>query len=865
MPLPRTSYHRHAVSRALISVLIFMLLCAAPLVAADSGDSTLFIDGFNAYQKGEYSVAVDKMSKVLKEYPATPLRDMALFWLARSNYRAGNRTDAARNMSEFLKEYPEHPLKGTVEEELLSLAARYDRGYTVANVGDAVASRMLLPEKATPVQEPKTETPVTVPAAPGNELAATRSVPAEPDVSATAEKQKPALLDVPAVAVVTPGRSAEPVAMSMLPTTNTSALTNDVSGSLPVTSQVADAHIIPESAKSLQREESAVSEQATEVSRVTGEGYHAVPKISHDSRKVASSSDVQVVAVTTSGAERSAGLSSPVPSRKPSPGKKGRRSRHQDNKALQERAIAEYRATIVRYPDTPAAAEAAARLRELGVDSSGSNRAALPGTSISASQTATVEVEQFADLTLAVTTPATRPEAGNTYAIPFAVVNNGNGADSFSLESNVPLEYSPRFTATGSGLSLTVTPLLAPGETWHGLLLIDIPAGSVDGQKLCFPLSAVSRFSKGVSRTRELPLTVSAPLLRGMIKPDQEFVRPGEQITYRMTLLNIGSAAVRSAQFRLDHPSQLELITSSGIRKESGYLVVDDIRLASGGSLDLSVSFRLKKSALARQELICRGELANPALHTRSIFVSPSVLVSAVSGVTLSFNQERLVAVPGQMLSVPFSITNNGNMKESMSISAILPHGIRAQFSHDPKGNGQRDARQAFVTGTSSLAPDETQHFLMDITTVPTAADGSEVMIPVAVEAASNGSARAGATLRIVYARPVVELTLSGGGGRLRPGDVAIVEMTCLNRGSAVARSVSLESLLPEQMELVATEPAAISRGNGQTWVVAELGAGEKRSFRIISRVRHGIAAGSSLAVTGRVSYEDNQGNRYLP
>jgi hypothetical protein len=108
-----------------------------------------------------------------------------------------------------------------------------------------------------------------------------------------------------------------------------------------------------------------------------------------------------------------------------------------------------------------------------------------------------------------------------------------------------------------------------------------------------------------------------------------------------------------------------------------------------------------------------------------------------------------------------------------------------------------------------------------------------------------------------------VELTVSGGAGRLKPGEVASVEVICHNRGSALARSVTVRSVLPPQLELVATEPSAAAPGGELTWTIPELGTGEKRTMLLIYRVKPGITAGATLAVTNRVTYEDHLGNRY--
>ena len=113
-------------TRILLGVLITVATPALLFPAPLSGDAQLFVSGFTACQNGEYGVAVRELSRLLRENPASPLRDMSLFWLARASFRKGDRPEAARVMSRFLKEYPDHLLAESVEEELLLLARQYD-------------------------------------------------------------------------------------------------------------------------------------------------------------------------------------------------------------------------------------------------------------------------------------------------------------------------------------------------------------------------------------------------------------------------------------------------------------------------------------------------------------------------------------------------------------------------------------------------------------------------------------------------------------------------------------------------------------------------------------------------------------------
>ncbi|MGB9080623.1 MAG: tetratricopeptide repeat protein, partial [Desulfuromonadaceae bacterium] len=119
---------RNILLRLLVILIILSSLIAPPAFCQETEDSQIFIAGFNAYQQKDYASSIKKMNEVLQKYPDTPLRDMALFWLARSYFKAGNQQEAARYLSQFSKEYPDNSLKNTVEDELLSLTARYEKG-----------------------------------------------------------------------------------------------------------------------------------------------------------------------------------------------------------------------------------------------------------------------------------------------------------------------------------------------------------------------------------------------------------------------------------------------------------------------------------------------------------------------------------------------------------------------------------------------------------------------------------------------------------------------------------------------------------------------------------------------------------------
>jgi hypothetical protein len=105
---------------------------------------------------------------------------------------------------------------------------------------------------------------------------------------------------------------------------------------------------------------------------------------------------------------------------------------------------------------------------------------------------------------------------------------------------------------------------------------------------------------------------------------------------------------------------------------------------------------------------------------------------------------------------------------------------------------------------------------------------------------------------------------MTGRGGKLRPGEVATFDLTCINRGSSIARVVEMQTVLPDALELVASDPP-VGRGKGgeYLWKFEELGAGERKGARVSFRVKSGIVVGTNVQVKNLLRYQDQLGNTY--
>ncbi|MBL0225754.1 MAG: DUF11 domain-containing protein [Geobacteraceae bacterium] len=558
-----------------------------------------------------------------------------------------------------------------------------------------------------------------------------------------------------------------------------------------------------------------------------------------------------------------------IPSAKPEQARdrEGAENRRAAKAVLREKAIAQYKSIIEKYPASKAAATAAVKLKELGV------AVALPTVAAAEilpenAQVLRFEVAQFAGLEFNLTARPLAYNVSQRISVPFEITNRGNGADSFYLESGFPAEFAAGFAAAGQpDQSINQTPALAPGEAFKGIVNLVIPPASIDGLRISYPVKAASRLLSEATQSRELTITAAAPLLRALVKTDKVQLAPGEKTVYRVTMLNVGSTAAQGVTLRLNFPPQLEALdyAPAGFRQEmKTALVVDGLQLKSGESREFSLLFQLKEDSLAGQELLTRAELVNSTLKTSAVFVSNAAYVQQQHGVLVRAASERQVVIPGQVIMVPLVVTNTGNVRERFRITSSVKGAPEAIIFQDLNRDGHRQANEPLLTEVGPLAPKEEASVVMEIASPRSAADGSPGSAQIVFSAEGNVSRTSSSTIQFVYSRPVLQMAMTAREGRLKPGEVASFDLTITNRGSNLARVVELQGTWPEQLELIAADPSVSSSSKGNIlWNFKELGAGEKRVIKVSFRVKAGTGVGTNIQVKNLLSYEDQLGNRY--
>lgn len=118
---------------SILALAMIALLMAQPAFSYEAEESNTFIDGFNTYLRRDYTSSITKLSKWLKTYPDSLIRDVVIFWLARSYLKIGNHHEAADCISQISREYPNSPLARLAGNEILNIPDRFENGVMLPN------------------------------------------------------------------------------------------------------------------------------------------------------------------------------------------------------------------------------------------------------------------------------------------------------------------------------------------------------------------------------------------------------------------------------------------------------------------------------------------------------------------------------------------------------------------------------------------------------------------------------------------------------------------------------------------------------------------------------------------------------------
>ena len=423
--------------------MISTLLGTGLLFAAEIDDAAVFVEAFNAFQKKDYLLAIEKANQLNQVFPDSPLRDVTLLLIARSSIKSGDNELAAKTINKFSGEFSDSPLASTIEEELLALGSRHQKG------------EQLHPNK---------------------------------QLQANAQK-------------------------------------------------IRDDRLAQERVAALKLEQEKLAREKAERERIARE------------------------------------------------------------KAEQER-IALAKAEAERKERERLAAEKIAK--------------------------------ESIKVVISVQNSGTLVAAGQNGSMPVEISNSGRNSEEFLLEVSGAAEYKATLKSADKRDEAVTLIKLASGETFKGKLVFSMPSDKVDGHRAALTIKSVSSKYSDVIQTKNALVITSAPLVRVVAKLPKPQVVPGEQLRYRVTVLNIGSQPAEDLSVRLQLPPQLDFVGAPDMKfnqEQNGTLVFAVARIETGKLADISLDVKVKENSSIGQELRGQIEVVNARLQRKDIFSANASVV----------------------------------------------------------------------------------------------------------------------------------------------------------------------------------------------------------------------------------------------
>ncbi|MEI7815941.1 MAG: hypothetical protein WCI45_02005 [Desulfuromonadales bacterium] len=219
---------------------------------------------------------------------------------------------------------------------------------------------------------------------------------------------------------------------------------------------------------------------------------------------------------------------------------------------------------------------------------------------------------------------------GSNGRLPIEISNKGKNSEEFVLTVTAAKEYDAVLNKVGQSDETVTRIKLSSGETFKGAIAFRMPTEVVDGHRSTVSVKAVAAKFDDISFQKETVVISSAPLVRAVAKLVKQKVVPGEQLRYRVTVLNVGSLPAKSLTISLQLPPQIDFQGAPDFKfnqGENGTLVFKVDQVAIGQLAEIFLDVKIRDDAAIGQELRGHVEIVNGNLQRKDIFTASASVV----------------------------------------------------------------------------------------------------------------------------------------------------------------------------------------------------------------------------------------------
>lgn len=222
-------------------------------------------------------------------------------------------------------------------------------------------------------------------------------------------------------------------------------------------------------------------------------------------------------------------------------------------------------------------------------------------------------------------------EVGTKGAIPFVLTNHSATDEEFILEST-STQSNETFITAGTDTAKKVNSItLKSKEQFHGNVIIPAAPGMVDGSRLVATVKSTSAKFNDLIRQNELHAIASAPLLRVVSRASKARLMPGEQATYKVTVLNVGSLTANDVELLLTLPQRIRLVNAeeNGCKAENEQTSLCRIKNIEQGSMTERIFSITVRDGADEEKLRGTVDLTQTVLQLKQSFQGSPITISS--------------------------------------------------------------------------------------------------------------------------------------------------------------------------------------------------------------------------------------------
>lgn len=455
-------------------------------------------------------------------------------------------------------------------------------------------------------------------------------------------------------------------------------------------------------------------------------------------------------------------------------------------------------------------------------------------------------------------------QQGERFQLEWIVTNNGS-----STESNLAVQL-PWQTGIASFSSSLLDGGTCPNSCDPGETAIWTIGSLAAGE------SRTAYFAPVVSNSApSSPITWTANLLQGAtilesvdytlriasnafaqlnVDSDRSLVSPGDNVQYRITFGNTGSATLNNSSLTVQIPSGVVFQSAPGASVSGNQISWSLGNVSSGTVGRRYLNVQVANSAnpgdvIELDDAVLSGIFQGIAQTS----VARHVVSIGSSPLSISLKAQEGVISAGERYQMELVVTNTGStVQQGVTARTLYPVGASSVSSGSFTDGGvcpnSCDSGEHLIWSFGNLLPGESRSARFAPIQATSVDEGRPIRWQARVESNSQSARREYATLGMADLAP--RLTLQSSHSKVNAGDTFTYVINYGNRGNAPLSNANIVFPIPEGTSLVDAGGAVVSNGVA-TWSVGDVGAGAVLRKNLIVQASSSAVPGDLVSADG--------------